>query len=266
MNNVKLVDVHCHLIHKEFEKDLPQVIQRAKDAGVKAILVSGVNPPTNREVLELVKTDPVLKASLGIYPIDALGLVPESEAIGLTHHPGIIDLEEEFAFLKQHRELISAIGEVGLDYKYGKEHKEPQQKNFQRIISFVEKLKKPIIVHTRNAELDCIELLESSSLKKINLHSFGGKRSLVKRAADNGWSFSIPPVCVRLKHYDMVLEEVPTSQLLTETDAPYLSPQAETRNEPANILFSIKKIAEIKKMTPEETANQVFMNYQRMFQ
>src|SRR3989338_7781178 len=97
---MNLIDVHCHLNHELFKNDTNEVLERARTAGVKRILISGVNPAANKAVLEFVKKDPqLLKASLGIYPIDALGLQPD--ATGLPHHPGTINLEEEFQFIQK---------------------------------------------------------------------------------------------------------------------------------------------------------------------
>ena len=120
-------------------------------------------------------------------------------------------------------------------------------------------------MYSNEAEVEVVEMLESSKVKDIILHCFCGRKHLVKRAADSGWNFSIPPIIVRLQQFQIMAEIVNISQLLTETDAPYLSPYPGKRNEPAYVIETIKKISEIKKMTEEETANNIFMNYQRIF-
>ena len=98
---MNLVDVHCHINHELFKNKLDDVLKRAKNVGVKAILLSGVNPANNREVLELAKKHEIIKASLGIYPIDAIGLA-EGET-GLPGHKGKINLDEEFKFIEKNR-------------------------------------------------------------------------------------------------------------------------------------------------------------------
>jgi TatD DNase family protein len=108
-------------------------------------------------------------------------------------------------------------------------------------------------------------MLESSNAKKPILHCFCGRKHLIKRAADNGWSFSIPTNVVNAEHFQNMAREVHISQLFTETDSPYLSPFRGKRNEPAFVIEAVKKIAEIKGMTVEDTANNIFMNYQNMF-
>ncbi len=97
------------------------------------------------------------------------------------------------------------------------------------------------------------------------MHCFSARKSIIRRAADNGWSFSIPPVITRLQHFQTLTELVDLKQLLTETDAPYLSPFPGERNEPAFVAETIKKIAEIKRMTEEDVAQNIYMNYTNMF-
>ena len=260
---MNLIDTHCHLTHDLFKKDRDEVIERAKKAGFKAILCSGTNPAVNREVLQLSKKYSIIKASLGIYPIDALGLAPDE--IGMARHEGKIDIDDEFAFFNKNKDDVAAIGEVGLDYHWDKIHHQEQKTNFEKIITFTEKMKKPIVVHTRRAEEDCVSMLESSKIKHVILHSFEARKSLIKRASDNGFYFSIPTSIVRAQQFQTLVEIAPLTQIFTETDAPWLSPFKEKRNEPAFITESIKKIAEIKQLKPEVTAEAIFSNYCNVF-
>ena len=260
-----LVDVHCHLNHERFKDDVDQVIERAKQAGVKAIICNGVNSATNKEVLKLAEKYNIVKPSLGIYPIDALNIqLPHLDEVGLTKDK-FLDVDKEIKFIEKNKNKIIAIGEVGLDFKYLKEHEQKQRENFQKIIDLAKRIDKPLIVHSRNAEQTVLEMLESNNVKKVVLHSFGGRKSLIKKGTELGYHFSIPPVVKRLQHFEIVISLVPLIQLLTETDAPWLSPYPEKRNEPSFVIESIKKIAEVKKMTEEEVANNVFMNYQQLF-
>ncbi len=259
-----LVDDHCHLMHALYT-DVDAVIERAKQAGVKAIICSGVNPTTNKQALEIAKKYDIVRASLGIYPVDALGLAEEESGLARQTEP--IDLDEQFTFIKQHKDDISAVGEVGLDYHWVKDEKLQKQErdNFERIIAFVEKLKKPMIVHTRNAEEDCINMLTSSTLKKVVLHCFEGRKSLITQAADAGYIFSVPTNIVRSYHFQHLVKKVNINQITTETDGPYLSPETGTVNEPANVRVIIDKIADIKQFTPEEVANNIWLNFQRTY-
>jgi TatD DNase family protein len=97
------------------------------------------------------------------------------------------------------------------------------------------------------------------------MHCFNGKKSLIKKGVELGFYFSVPPVITRLNHFEMLVAEVPLERLLTETDAPYLSPVAGERNEPMNVAITVKKIAEIKKISEEEVARQIFKNAEDLF-
>ena len=258
-----LIDAHCHLDHVFFKDDLDQVIERAKKAGVKVIITSGINPESNRKALALAEKFDIIKVSLGIYPVDALA--KEIEVGEYPMQPAVFNVDEEIEFIRKNKDKSIAVGECGLDYYWIKNKNKEQQEVFSKLISLAEKIKKPIIVHTRKAEEDCVTMLECSKLKNIILHCFSGKKNLVKSASDKGWYFTVPTNVVRSQQFQEMVKMVNIAQLLTETDAPYLSPFKEKKNEPAFVAETIKKIAEIKKMDQEEVANNIFMNYQRIF-
>jgi TatD DNase family protein len=265
---MKLVDVHSHLNSIEFKDDLDDVLERAKKAGVQAILVSGTNPPTNIQVLEMAKKHPIIKASLGIYPTDALGIAPDEA--GLLHHKGKIDLEQQFKFIRDNLENVAAVGEVGMDFYWAtKEDTELQQaNNFRKIIQFCIEINKPIVIHSRKAEEECINILEEEIKNKeiaVIQHCFSGKKSLMTRAIELGHYFSIPPNILRASNFQTLVKKVPMEQILTETDSPWLSPFPGTKNEPANVKETIKKIAEVKNMSVKEISEAIWDNYQRIF-
>ena len=260
---MKLVDVHCHLNHDDYKGILDEVIDRAKEAGVKTIVTSGVNVPTNRAALALAEKYDIVECTLGMYPIDLLGL--GTDEAGMERQPESFDMDEEFKFIKENKDKIFGIGEVGLDFHWDKEHHDKQKENFQKIIEFVEKIKLPIIIHSRKAELACVEMLESSKIKKVDLHCFGGRKHVIKKGADLGYFFSVPTNIVKLLHFQSLVDIVPLGQILTETDGPLLSPHVGKVNEPAYVVESVQKIAEIKGMVAEEAANQIFKNYMDFF-
>ena len=203
-----------------------------------------------------------MKCGLGLYPRDALKKEMENGEYPLK----FIDYEvdEEIGFIRKSKSNIIAISEVGLDFVNG-ESKE-QIKDFEKMIQLAEELKKPIVVHSRKAELKCIEMLESSKNKKIIMHCFSGKKSLVKRIADNGWFLTVPTIVVRSHQFQGIAKNVPINQLFCETDSPYLSPYKEMQNEPAFIVESYKKIADIHGMDMHEVVNNIYMNWQNLFE
>ncbi|MFH1210411.1 MAG: TatD family hydrolase [archaeon] len=247
-----LVDVHAHMEFENFDQDRDEVIERAKKAGVVAIINSGINKRRIEQTLEMLKKYDIMKASLGIYPTEQT-LMKEKE------------VEEIIETIRKNKKNIVAVGEVGLDFLEQKDTKEEQKKNFQNMIELAEELKLPIIIHSRKAEQEAVDILETSKQKKIMLHCFSGSRKLIKRCEDNGWMLSIPTNITFSEHFQMMAKEVSMSQIMTETDAPFLPPIKGERNEPANVRYTIKKIAEIKKLDEKEVENMVYANYQKFF-
>ncbi len=261
-----LVDVHTHLDDKQFVTDLDLVIENAKKNGLKRIITNGTSPESNRQVLEITKKYDIVYGALGIYPPDILyNETKESDnPIKLTSE----DVDKEIEWIKKtvkKNDKIVSLGEVGLDKSWDNLDFNFQKETFQKFIELSEKTRLPLTVHSRKAELEVIEMLESSNAKNPIIHCFGGKFKLVERIQDNRWNFSIPTNVVRSEHFQKIVKTTKLGQLFTETDAPYLGPVKTERNEPKNILQSIQKIAEIKKITPEEASNQIFFNYQRTF-
>jgi len=258
-----IVDVHAHLSFPQFSKDLDEVLERAKKVGVISILCSGVDHESNVAVLELSKKYSLIKASLGIYPLDA---------VGLGHYDDVkreikkFDVDAEIEFIRKNKDKIIAIGEIGLDKSPEGDCKLEEQKEvFWKCIKLAEEIKKPIVVHTRKAEKECLEILEQSKFKKVVLHCFTGNLKLVKKAEELGFYFSIPAIATRLKHFQEVIEKISLNNILTETDAPYLSPYKNERNESSYITETIKIISRIKNVTEEEVEKIIFANYQKVF-
>ena len=249
-----LVDVHCHVVFKEFDADREAVIKRAQEAGVVAIINSGTEYDTNIQTLALAKKYDVIKASLGIYPTYVEKLTDQ-------------EFERDLEFIKKNKDNIIAIGEIGLDYHNTTDPAliKIQQDRLHIILEQLSKLNKPFVLHTRKAEKDIIDIVEAKSLKKVNFHCFTGNYKLVKRIIDNGWYCSIPPNILRSLHFQGLVSMMPSSHLLTETDSPYLSPPPKQRNEPAFVRLTVEKIAELKNITSIDAENIIFMNYQKLF-
>jgi len=252
-----LVDVHCHLNFKDFDEDRDAVVKRAEKLNM-TIVDSATNMEDAKRSLEISKKYNIVKSSLGLYPLHAIKLNEKQ-------------LDEEINFIKKNKDNIIAIGEIGLDkssedFNHSDEvHLDKQVEVFKRVLALAEKIKKPVIIHSRKAEKECIDILETFKIKNIDMHCFGGNFKLVKRIQDNGWIFSIPTNIVRLFHFQKIVEQTSISQILTETDSPYLSPFREKRNEPSFVVETIKKISEIKKLDEEEVKKLIYMNFQKNF-
>lgn len=261
-----LVDIHAHMDIHEFigmTLDIDEVMKRCVDKGVVAIVGQGVNIESNRETLKLAKIYPLIKPALGIYPTHCFEMITQGKQK---------EFDDEIAFIDGNlaEKKAIAIGEVGLDYKEVEPNDENKKILKGCLIKFIDLAKKhdvPIILHSRLAELDLIEYLEQEGMKnkKVIMHCFSGRKHLVKRIIENGWFLTVPAIVTRLEHFQYVARDCPLSQIFTETDSPMLSPDPSTLNDPSNVIYAIKKIAEIKGMDENEVANIIYNNYQRIF-
>ncbi len=264
---MKIIDDHCHLDFssrhlEDGEKgrvatyeDLDNLIKQNKKDGVAAIVSNGTHYESNLNVLELARKYDIVRAALGL-------------------HPNYVKDVDEKAFekiielIKKNKDKIVALGEIGLDNKYPENNdKKRQKKYFAEFLELAEKLKKPVIVHSRQAELETIEVIESYKMKNVVMHYFAGRQHLVKRILKNGWTLSIPTNMVRLQQLQDNVAMADISQITTETDGPFLSPHKDIQvNEPRFIIESLRKIAEIKKINLEEAAEQIYKNYKRIYE
>ncbi|MFA4960134.1 MAG: TatD family hydrolase [Candidatus Pacearchaeota archaeon] len=265
------LDVHAHLESTRFENDLDEVINRCRKNKV-VVITAGVNPSTNKKALELKNKYPdIIKISFGLYPIDALAKEIESGNGDFLRDIENFDVDEELDWIKQHKGECIGIGEIGLDYSYeeiknNSELQEKQKEVFRKILALAKEIDKPVIIHSRKAESDAIQILEELQMKKVIMHCFSAKKSLIKKCIDNGWFLSIPPKIVRLEQFKMLAEMTPIEQLLTETDSPWLSPVVGERNEPSSVMITIKEIAKIKNLDEEEVRKKILENGKELFE
>lgn len=261
----KLVDVHTHLTDEKFASDLPSVMHRAERAGLKAIIVNGLNPKSNREILELSEKYSTIKPALGIYPIDAVNHLPLKLPFPVTK----FDVEEELNFIEEHAKLgtIIALGECGLDGHWLDSSTYTQQERvFIRFIEIALNHDLPLIIHTRKRETRAKEILAYYNVKRVNFHCFGGKtKHAVSWAETFGWYFSIPANGRRNQAFCKMLKILRPDRILTETDAPYLSPDPGVRNEPMQVAKTIELLSELRGWNIDETCAQIWQNYLDLF-
>lgn len=245
------IDVHCHLDKLSELTNLEEIMSKCKKNKVGLIVTAGTNIESNRKVLEISQKYSEVKAALGIYPIDALEM-KDSE------------IDKELEFIRKNKDLISAIGEVGMDFKEGRDSEERQRESFSKFVELSIGLNKPIVIHSRKAELECIEILEKLNAKKVIMHYFSGKKGLIKRIIENGWFLSVPTAVKNSEQFQLLIKLVPLQQLLCETDSPYSHPDKEFPNDPSNILESYKMIAKIKEISLENVEKQLEKNWQML--
>jgi TatD DNase family protein len=244
-----LIDVHTHMDYKQFDKDREEVINRAIENNVKVIISNGTDLGSNKKVLELSKKYDIIKPAFGLYPVEAESISEK-------------EINETLDFIENNNPI--AIGEVGLDLHEGK-NIEKQKQILKKLIEISKKLDIPVIIHSRKAEKEVIELLKEIKPKKVILHCFCGNKELTEEAEKLGYLFSIPTSITRTKTFRKLAKRIKLTSILTETDAPFLSPYEGKRNEPSFIKETIKKVSEIKGITEEELEKIIFMNYQNLF-
>lgn len=234
-----MIDVHCHLEQKDYEKDREEVIEKCKEQ-MKAVITSCAHPKDFDLTMQLVKKYPnFVYATVSIHPIH-IKEISEKEK------------DEFFDLIEQNKDKIIGIGEQGLDFWHIKERgwQEKQKELFTELINLAKDLSKPIIVHSRKASEDAIKILEQEDVRNVLMHMFGD-RHLLKRVISNGWLVSLNTIILKSKNHRKIIRDVPLENLLTETDSPWLDPQG-GRNSPLNVRIVIEKISEIKKTSFEE--------------
>jgi TatD DNase family protein len=260
------VDVHTHLSHSLFAKDWQKVIELAQASGLRAIVSNGLGKASNRAVLEMAAKFTIVKAAVGIYPVEAVqNILPDD--FPLNYEKFSVDTEIDFIKDLAQQKKIHAVGECGLDGHWLDESTYAEQERvFIQLARIAKDNNLPLIVHSRKCESKVVEILAAEEVKKVNMHCWGGKTALaVESASRYGWSFSIPPVALRHSGFQKLVRLLPLESLLTETDAPYLAHERNTRNDPKNVLHTVKLIAQIKELSLEQTRAAIWDNYCKLF-
>ncbi len=259
------VDIHTHLTHRRFDHDLLAVIARAREAGLEAIVVNGLEPESNRRILELADAHPVVRPALGIYPIDAVcNQLPDDFTLDVAR----FDVDAEIAFIAEAAASgrIIAVGECGIDGHWvGEETFAEQERVFEALVDVAMRHDLPVIIHTRKREVRAAEILRHLGATRVNFHCYGGRvKNALRWARDDGWWFSIPANARRNEAFTKMLRELPEERVLTETDAPYMAPAAGGRSEPAAVVDTVNYLAELRGWSAEAARDRVWQNYQAL--
>jgi TatD DNase family protein len=252
---VKLVDSHCHLDDSKFDDDREQVIERARAAGVERMLAIGTGdgPPDLEVAVRLAERHPFIYATIGVHPHDA------SKAT-----------EETFARLRElatHPKVL-AIGEIGLDYHYHFSPRDVQRSVFERQLALAAETARPIVIHTREAWDDTLAQIRGLPHGGI-MHCFTGDAAQARQALDRGFHLSFGGVLTFPKAESVreAARLTPDERLLVETDCPYLAPVPHRgkRNEPAFMVETVRRLAEVRGSSPEQIAELTTANFERLF-
>jgi TatD DNase family protein len=261
-------DVHAHLTSPKFASDLELVLARATSEGITTIISNGLNLEDNLKVLALSEKHPIVRPALGYYPVDAV--LEEMTALGHDYPRDDTDLKsatETLDWIGNNLGRAIALGEVGLDRHWVPETLwERQEHVFRELLDLAISHNKPVILHTRKAEARSLDVLLELGIQRANWHCFSSRMKLAHRIAASGHFLSVPANARRSETFTALLRDIPRSQLLLETDCPYLSPTPGERNEPSSVVMTVRYASEIWKVT-EEDALKIFRdNFERLFE
>lgn len=250
-----LVDTHAHLDFEDFDSDREEVIKRAIDAGVRYIIVPGIDVRTTRAAIALAERHDMIYAAAGIHPNGSI--LAES---------GDMD---EIQRLAEHPKVI-ALGETGLDYYRDRSPRDVQVRLFREHLDLARKMDLPVIIHFRDVGYDGIELTGEEYFRGVRgvFHSFGGSPELAERLVEMGFLIGFTgPLTYKKSDRVEVARITPMDHILVETDSPFLTPRLHrgSRNEPAFVSEIADKLAEIKDMDRAAVIAATGRNAHRLF-
>ena len=252
---MRLVDSHCHLDHAKFEGDREAAIERAREAGVERLVVIGTGdgPPDLEAGLRLAERYDEIYFTAGVHPHDASKMdgAALEKLRSLTGHPKLV-----------------AIGETGLDFHYDFSPRPQQAEVFEAQLAIAREAGLPVVIHTREAWKETMEILRRHRVERGILHCFTGGPDEAREALDLGLHLGFGGVLTFPKSDELraAAKMTPDDRLLVETDAPYLAPipHRGKRNEPAFVVETARKLAEVRDTTPERIAELTTANWERL--
>ena len=253
---MKLIDTHCHIYSDEFEADRPEMLTRAVNEGVIKMLMPAIDASTHADMLGLEKHFPgICLPMMGLHPCS----VKENYV-------------EELRIAQQNLEKKSfiAIGETGLDFYWDLSYTKEQYQVFLRQIKWALEYDIPVVIHSRNSIDECIRAVSENQKGKLKgvFHCFSGSLEQAKKIMDLNFYLGIGGVLTfKNSGLDVVMEEINLTQVVLETDAPYLAPAPfrGKRNECSYLKFVAEKLAAVKKISPEEIAAMTTANAEKLF-
>ncbi len=244
----KVVDTHAHLDEVE---NLDQAIDRARNSGVQAIVCVGQSNDSNEKVLNIAANHPG-------YVFPALGLHPWA-----IHELLPVQIEETLGQIEAGVAGVVAVGEIGLDYDkrvLKLTGKDTQKIIFRKLMNIAVRYQKPVSVHSRYAWKDCLDIVRESGARKVVFHWFTGLSSVLRDIIDSGYYVSATPAAEYHEEHRRAIKEAPLEKLLLETDCPVVYRGKQERSQPADVLRSLKAVAELKGLSEAEIAGKTTEN------
>ncbi|MDA8428462.1 MAG: TatD family nuclease-associated radical SAM protein [Geobacteraceae bacterium] len=254
-STIALIDSHAHIYYSDYTADFDEMLTRASDAGIAAILVVGTDIESSRQAVELAAKYPQIYAAVGIHPHDA-GRVSDA-CYGVIRDLALSSSK------------VVAIGEIGLDFYRDRSPRVDQERVFRTFLRMAVELDKPVIVHDRDAHQQVLACLREEQARQGVLHCFSGDSALAAEALALGFYISIPGTITYPSNQALreVVRATSIDRMLVETDCPYLTPVPHrgTRNEPAYTRLTAERVAEVKGLTLEDVARITTKNVRDLF-
>ena len=251
-----MIDSHCHLDHEPLIEDITNVLKRSKNVGIKKLLTICTTFKSFEKILNIIKLDPIIYGTFGIHPHES--------------KTNIVDIKTIIKNIKKDRKLIG-IGETGLDFFYNYSSKEKQIVSFKYHIEASLDLNMPLIVHSRNAEKETFDILNSykSYNPKILMHCFTGSKKFANKLISLNSYFSASGIITFKNSIDLqnTFKEIPLDKLLIETDSPFLAPNPMRgkKNEPSFIKYTLDKLSELKAISSKHASDITTKNFETLF-
>ncbi len=267
---MKYYDIHTHVQFSAFDADRGDVLRRAREARIGMINV-GTQADTSRAALAIANPNDNIFAAIGLHPIHTSKSYHDTQELGeggkdFTSRGEVFDYDTYKDLANDPR--VVAIGECGLDYYRCSPDSALRQKEiFASHIALAKEVRKPLMLHIRNAYEDALAILRSGETVHGNVHFFAGNWEIARQFLDLGCTLSFTGVITFSREYDEVIRNVPLDMLHAETDAPYVAPAPYRgkRNEPVLVVEIIRRIADIKRMSFDDVSAQLAKNARRVF-
>ena len=251
-----MIDSHCHLDHEPIFNQLDDVLSRSKKIGITKLLTICTTIKSFDKILQLVKKDQIIYGTFGIHPHESA--------------TDIVTKEEIVKNIKLNKKIIG-VGETGLDFFYNHSDKDKQISSFESHIKAALELDLPLIVHSRNAEVETFKILNTYKKfkPKILMHCFTGSTNFANKLLDLNAFFSASGIITFKNSLQLqdTFKNINIEKLLVETDSPFLAPipMRGKKNEPSFLIHTIKKLAEIKNVSQNEIINYTSNNFNKIF-
>jgi len=251
-----MIDSHCHLDHEPLLSNLNDVIKRSKDVGIKKLLTISTSVESFLRIKEIIKKDEIIYGTIGIHP-------HETERNSISS-------EQIVKYFNENKKIIG-VGETGLDFYYNNSDKKKQISSFKKHIDAAIQLNTPIIVHSRNAENETLEIFKEYKDEKLKIlmHCFTGTKKFAEELMSFNTIFSASGIITFKNSTELqnTFKSIPIEKILIETDSPFLAPvpMRGKKNEPSFLAFTADKLGEIKDLPKSEIIKITSNNFNQLF-